>query len=83
MTSLRFKELKANPGKVSTPREWDEYLRLLIWEKQSNAAKRAVETKRKRYASWPCNRKRKAPKLELTPEDLAKPLHQLRKQYGA
>lgn len=59
MTAHRFRELKANPALLLSE-EQSAFARLLDWEKRSNAAKRAVQTKRARYAAWPCHRKKKS-----------------------
>lgn len=52
MTTIRFHQLKRNPLAAKED-EREMFARLLLWEKRSNAAKRAVETKRKKYAKWP------------------------------
>jgi len=35
------------------PEELRQYQQLIRWEKRSDAAKRAVVTKRQRYKTWP------------------------------
>lgn len=51
ITARRFDELKA--GAKIQPNEEQDYQSLLRWEKRSAAAKRAVQTKRRKYKAWP------------------------------
>ena len=52
MTAYRFHLLKAgSPPEGET--EAQDYLHMLAWERRSNAAKRAVVTKRQLYRTWP------------------------------
>lgn len=53
MTAARFRELKENPSLISSREEEAEFERTLAWEVRSNRAKRAVETKRRKYTKWP------------------------------
>ena len=55
MTAYRFYELKADSTKV-LPSEKDEFENLLLGEKRSQSAKRAVITKRAKYKTWPTRR---------------------------
>jgi len=52
MNAARFAELKAHPERM-LPEELRQYQQLIRWEKRSDAAKRAVVTKRQRYKAWP------------------------------
>lgn len=51
MTAARFKELLE--GEIPLEEEEEEFEQLLDWKRRSDAAKRAVRTKRERYSSWP------------------------------
>ncbi len=59
MTAYRFYELKRNPGLLSliTDEERKEFERELKGEARSNSAKRAVQTKRRKYSTWPTRRR--------------------------
>lgn len=59
ITAARFAELKQNPALISCREEEEAYERTLAWEVRSARAKRAVETKRKKYAIWPGPGKKK------------------------
>jgi hypothetical protein len=55
ITSHRFEQLKAG-APITTSEEEKSFKELLRWEKRSQAAKRAVQTKRQKFAKWPCRR---------------------------
>jgi len=59
MTAYRFYELKRNPGLLPllADEERKEFERELKSEARSNAAKRAVQTKRRKYSTWPTRRR--------------------------
>ena len=52
MTAARLKELE-HGAQPTSPEEAAEFEKLLAWRRRSNAAKRAVLTKRVRYTCWP------------------------------
>jgi hypothetical protein len=57
MTVARFKQLRAGAEPIGDA-EAREFLSVLRWEARMEAAKRAVATKRAKYAKWPCNRRK-------------------------
>ena len=59
MTAARFEELKRNRLLLCTVSEQEakEFNQTLQWENRSKAAKRAVQTKRRRYSTWPTRRR--------------------------
>jgi hypothetical protein len=57
MTAARFKQLRAGAEPIDDA-EAREFFSLLQQESRSEAAKKAVATKRAKYAKWPCNRKK-------------------------
>lgn len=52
LTYKRFQELVRNPDE-GTPEEKMHFQAYLNWKKKSDAAKRAVETKKRKYTTWP------------------------------
>lgn len=58
MTAARYNELKQNRLLLCTVSEQEakEFERTLKWEHRSLAAKRAVQTKRRKYSTWPTRR---------------------------
>lgn len=67
MVAYRFYELKRNPQLLPfiTKEERAEFERELKGEARSQAAKRAVQTKRRIYTTWPTRKRdhvRKGPK---------------------
>lgn len=52
MTAARYNYLKQHPDEVK-PDELGYFEQTKLWEKRSAAAKRAVETKRAKYTTWP------------------------------
>jgi len=52
MTAHRFKQLLAG-AKPNNQQEVDEFQRQLRAQSRREAARRAVETKRKKYGAWP------------------------------
>jgi len=55
LTSARFQQLKAG-AQFSDDSERIEFNKTLDWEKRSQAAFRAVATKRRKYTTWPTSR---------------------------
>lgn len=55
MTAARFKILKLFPEQIQD-HERAEFERTLAWERRSAAARKAVETKRRKYKRWPTSR---------------------------
>lgn len=53
MTAQRFAELKKLGVECASEGEVKEFQALLEWERRSQAAFRAVQTKRRRYVNWP------------------------------
>lgn len=55
MTAKEFEWFKQNPGRINGMNEniQKEFKNLLEWEKRSQAAHRAVRTKRRKYSAWP------------------------------
>lgn len=64
ISAHRFEELKAGRAPRG-PTELEQFQRLLAWERRSNAAKKAVETKRRKYTEWPSRSKTHKPKSDL------------------
>lgn len=57
MNAFRYNQIKQQMAAGLTvewqPGEAEEFDRLAAWEQRSNAAKKAVQTKRLNYKTWP------------------------------
>jgi hypothetical protein len=56
LTAARAKEL-SDGAEFKDESERSEFLKYLAWKERSRAAKRAVQTKRNRYKTWPTRKR--------------------------
>lgn len=56
LTSYRFQQLKAGAKPVDEA-EQRAFEQTLAWKRRSDAAKRAVQTKRRKYKKWPTRKR--------------------------